>query len=143
MVIRYYSDHWTVSSTILVQILSMLCKMSHSDDEGMLPSQYLLASMGEIPGPDHKYPSDQDDFYRDGYGRFCTSFFLLSPSKEIFNHYKTVLNIEGRFDSLLMEQNLPNYDYRRSGPTPWREIELSEYRIGERQRFRSKGSKYA
>ena len=58
MVIRYYSDHWTVSSTILVQILSTLFKISHSDDEGMLPSQYLLASNGEIPGPDHKYPSD-------------------------------------------------------------------------------------
>jgi len=37
-------------------IVNTLHNATHLDDRGMLPSQYLLASMGEIPGPDHKYP---------------------------------------------------------------------------------------
>jgi len=39
-----------------VNIVNTLRDVTHLDDEGMLPSQYLLASMREIPGPDHKYP---------------------------------------------------------------------------------------
>ena len=41
-----------------VNIVNTLRDVTHLDDEGMLPSQYLLASMGEIPGLDYKYPSD-------------------------------------------------------------------------------------
>ena len=35
-------------------IVNTLHNVTHLDDEGMLPSQYILASMGKIPGPDHK-----------------------------------------------------------------------------------------
>ena len=44
-------------------IVNTLHNVTHLGDEGVFPSQYLLTSMGEIPGPDHKYPPDWDDFY--------------------------------------------------------------------------------
>lgn len=39
-------------------IVNTLHNVTRLGDEGMLPSQYLTVSMGEIPGPDHKYPPD-------------------------------------------------------------------------------------
>ena len=89
-------------------------------DEGSVPPHYLLASTGEIPNADHKYPPDWDDFKNPG--TFCAGFFLLEPSLEVFRYFKKILALPGRFDSTFPEQNLMNYAHRWDGPMPWKQI---------------------
>ncbi|KAF2810940.1 nucleotide-diphospho-sugar transferase, partial [Mytilinidion resinicola] len=103
------------------QIMPTLTNVTAKDDEPDLPENYLLASFGETFNEDHGYPPDWDHGLKK-YGKFCAGFFILKPSETIFNYYKALLDIEGRFDSKYMEQNLLNYAHRWDGAMPWREI---------------------
>ena len=91
------------------------------DDEPALPDTYMLGSIGEVAGADHEYPPTwETGLKKKGY--FCAGFFLLQPSKELFNYYTALLDIPMRFDPKYMEQNLLNYAHRWDGPMPWKEI---------------------
>ncbi|KAF2756921.1 nucleotide-diphospho-sugar transferase [Pseudovirgaria hyperparasitica] len=87
------------------------------DDEAPLPEKYLLASTAEVEGPDHSFPPTDEEVRNPDY--FCAGFFMLAPSKEMYEHVVSVMNIEDRFSPLYMEQNLLNYVHRRDGPMPW------------------------
>ncbi|KAI9654629.1 MAG: hypothetical protein M1821_005836 [Bathelium mastoideum] len=89
-------------------------------DEGNVPSHFLLASTGELAKAEHKYPPDQDDFKNPGV--FCAGFVLLEPSLVMFQYFKSILALPGRFDSTFPEQNLMNYAHRWNGPMPWKQI---------------------
>ncbi|KAF2465004.1 nucleotide-diphospho-sugar transferase [Lindgomyces ingoldianus] len=91
-------------------------------DEPDLPSQYLLASVGETKNYNHTWPPTKPtDFERPDY--FCAGFFLLSPSLELFKYYTALLDIKNRFDTRYMEQSLLNYAHRPDGPMPWKEVD--------------------
>jgi len=50
---------------------------------------------------------------------------VLKPDLQMLNYYLSVLNIENRYDSTLMEQNLLNYVHRREsegGNMPWTQL---------------------
>ena len=91
------------------------------DDESPSPETYVLASMPEVnpihaPNP----TADNGDFKDPNY--FNAGFFLFSPSRKLFEHYKSVMNIPHRFDPRYPEQNLLNYVHRRNGSMPWQEL---------------------
>jgi alpha-N-acetylglucosamine transferase len=89
------------------------------DDEPDLPEEYLLCSFMEIQGKQHDWPpSDRRRFP----GYFNAGFFMLKPSKKLFNYFAGLLDIENRFDPAFMEQNLLNYAHRWQGAMPWKEI---------------------
>lgn len=97
---------------------------SSPSDEGELPEQYLLATIPEA-NPFHHYPPKaEDNDYKDP-DYFNAGFFIFSPDKILFEHFKKVLSIQGRFDPKYMEQNLLNYVFRRQGKMPWVEMEYS------------------
>ncbi|KAK0386617.1 hypothetical protein NLU13_6452 [Sarocladium strictum] len=89
------------------------------NDEPDLPEDYLLCSFMEISGTSHDWPpSDRGRFP----GYFNGGFFMLKPSKKIFNYFVGLLDIPHRFNPEFMEQNLLNYAHRWDGPMPWKEI---------------------
>ena len=46
-------------------------------------------------------------------------FFVLQPSRTLFEYYEALLQTEGRFDTGFMEMALLNYAHRHDGPMPW------------------------
>lgn len=93
-------------------------------DEGTLPEQYVLGTFAEA-NPFHAYPptAENGDFKDPEY--FNAGFFVFSPSKTMFDHYTTVMDIEGRWDPRWPEQNLLNYIHRREGKMPWQHIDTA------------------
>lgn len=98
--------------------------VKHPADEGYLQKDYVLASMPEA-NPFHKYPplAAQGDFKDPDY--FNAGFFVFAPSADMFNHYRTVMELEGRFDPRYPEQNLLNYVHRKDGRVPWQHMDTS------------------
>lgn len=91
----------------------------HKNDEPDLPENYLFCSFMEISGNNHDWPpSDRGRFP----GYFNAGFFMLKPSKKIFDYYIGLLNIPNRFSPEYPEQNLLNYAHRWDGAMPWKEI---------------------
>ncbi|KAL9101452.1 MAG: hypothetical protein Q9163_003283 [Psora crenata] len=84
--------------------------------EAAVPEKYMLAAQAQQTDWEHPYPPDPDNEY------FGAGFFLAMPSQGIFEYYLSVLQIEGLFDTGMMEQNLLNYAHRRDGPMPWTEV---------------------
>ncbi|ORY09917.1 nucleotide-diphospho-sugar transferase [Clohesyomyces aquaticus] len=103
------------------QIAPRLHNASNPEDEPDIPDDYLLASIGEVAGADHQYPPDWDHGLKK-HGYFCAGFFMLKPSKKIFDYYTGILDIKDRFNPEYMEQNLLNYAHRWDGPMPWKEL---------------------
>ena len=46
-------------------------------------------------------------------------FFVLRPSRTLFEYYEALLQTEGMFDSSFMEMALLNHAHRHDGPMPW------------------------
>lgn len=91
-------------------------------DEAPLPLQYVFAGGPEVNGIEHHWPPSraQNDFIHPD---TCNlGFVLLSPSRELFDHYISILKIKNRFSSATMEQSLLNYAHRLDGPMPRRFI---------------------
>ena len=84
-------------------------------DEAPQPSQYLMAGNGNT-NVHTDYPTPRS-------GKLNGGFILLGPSLEAYNYYMSVLNIENRFDSASMEQNLWNYAHRLNGNMPWQQVD--------------------
>lgn len=94
------------------------------DDEAPLPSEFVMASVPET-NHEHGYPpkDEANDFPNINY--MNAGFFVLKPDVKMLEYYLSVLNIEDRFDSSLMEQNLLNYAHRREsegGNIPWMQL---------------------
>ncbi|KAF2252809.1 glycosyltransferase family 8 protein, partial [Trematosphaeria pertusa] len=91
------------------------------DDEQPLPEKYAFAGIPEM-SHEHGYPptDEHHDFMNINY--FNGGFFVFQPSLEAFNYYTSLLQIPGRFDPSMMEQNLLNYAHRRDGNMPWQQL---------------------
>lgn len=106
------------------QIANTSHNISNPSDEPSIPSDYLLASIGEVASDDHAFPPDWDHGLKKP-GYFCAGFFMLKPNKQIFDYYIALLDIPNRFNPEYMEQNLLNYAHRWDGPMPWKELQYS------------------
>jgi alpha-N-acetylglucosamine transferase len=89
------------------------------DTDVDLPETYMMGSYGQIIGP-HAWPPPPEDHHLPGY--FNAGFFILRPSRRVFDYFVNLLDAEGRFEPDYPEQNLLNYAFRWDGPMPWREI---------------------
>ncbi|KAE8454274.1 hypothetical protein EG329_005199 [Mollisiaceae sp. DMI_Dod_QoI] len=85
------------------------------EKEAALPSTYLLASLPEVLHVIHTYPPH-------AWKNFNAGFFMLSPSRTLFNYYLSILNITNKFDPTYPEQNLLNYAHREWGNMPWQRL---------------------
>lgn len=89
------------------------------DDEGPLPNKFLFAARidnGGVGGEKHDVPPPNANYLNAG-------FILLAPDKAMYEHLVTVMQIENRYRTTLMEQDMLNYVFRREGPLPWRELD--------------------
>lgn len=94
-------------------------KKEIKQDEGPLPKQWLFAGRSENGGQggfDHFVPPIQTNYANGG-------FFMVAPQQEMYDHLMNLMQIEGRFDTHFMEQDMLNYVFRRDGPMPWRELD--------------------
>jgi alpha-N-acetylglucosamine transferase len=87
------------------------------NDEAPLPLTYSFAARPDMWGYDHPIPptSPESNYLNSG-------FFVFSPSTALFEYYKSLLSLEGRFDPRFPEQNLFNYAHREEGNMPWRHL---------------------
>jgi alpha-N-acetylglucosamine transferase len=56
---------------------------------------------------------------------FSAGFWLAAPSKELYDHFLSVMNHYRRFDPHTMEQSLLNYVFRNEGAMPWKELDYT------------------
>lgn len=65
-------------------------------------------------------PPGQEFYEKDNY--MNAGFFVLHPSKDLFDYYITLLDTPEQFDSAYPEQNLLNCAHRTDGPMPWQDL---------------------
>lgn len=92
------------------------------DGEAALPKTYLLASLSEVWDSSHEFPPKEGTGLKT-IGYMNAGFFLLAPSIDAFNHYKSYLEIPDSFDPKYPEQNLLNKIHDWKGPMPWTEVD--------------------
>jgi alpha-N-acetylglucosamine transferase len=81
--------------------------------EALMPQQYVLAGVTDNEGPGNTHSAT----VKPG-SRLNGGFFVLQPSRTLFEYYESLLETEGRFDSSFMEMALLNYAHRHDGPMP-------------------------
>lgn len=87
------------------------------DSEEPLPETYLLASLPETSDSNHDFPPSNINTPENMNG----GFFMMAPDLVMFEHMKSIMDIEDAFDRKYMEQSLINYVHRKDGPMPWKE----------------------
>lgn len=88
------------------------------EDEGALPSQYIIAAQRAFTHRKHSYPPEIYDSIE-----MSSGFVVLQPSRELFSHYMKLLQIPHRVGVTSPDQDLLQYAHRRNGPMPWADIE--------------------
>ena len=104
------------------------------EDEGQLPSKYMLAAQGAFERRIHSYPPEKRDS-----GNLSSGFYVCHPSLEVFEYYMKLMTIPNRLRTNSQDQDLFHYAHRWDGPMPWTEIQyfwtttwpsMREYRKG-------------
>lgn len=93
-------------------------------DEGHIPSTYSMASAPESKW-EHKFPPTEANHDFPNFNYLNAGFFVFKPDLEMLDYYLRILNIPGRFDPKMPEQNLLNYAHRREGSMPWTDLSNS------------------
>lgn len=86
-----------------------------------LPSEYMIAGIHDAWIEQFMPPPDDLVFYQKG-SYMNAGFFVLHPSKAVFDYYNALLDVPDQFDSAYPEQNLLNCAHRTDGPMPWQYI---------------------
>jgi alpha-N-acetylglucosamine transferase len=82
------------------------------------PQKYLMAGIHDIWIEQNKKPLENETFYEvDHY--MNAGFFVISPSKEMFGFYLSLLENPVPFNLKYPEQNLLNFAHRTDGQMPW------------------------
>ncbi|KAK0387312.1 hypothetical protein NLU13_5625 [Sarocladium strictum] len=89
------------------------------DDEPELPDEYLFCTFEELDQGQHDWPASDKSR---AHGYFNGGFFMLKPSRKMYDYYLGIMDIKDRFPAIFMEQAMLNYAHRWDGPMPWREI---------------------
>lgn len=88
---------------------------------GQLPDSYMIAGIHDRWMEQFMQPPPGQEFYeKDNY--MNAGFFVLHPSKDLFDYYITLLDTPEQFDSAYPEQNLLNCAHRTDGPMPWQDL---------------------
>jgi alpha-N-acetylglucosamine transferase len=88
-------------------------------DEAPLPSTYLFTGVSDT-GPGHAFPPTEGNDINGG-------FWLIRPDLTLFNYYRSLMDIKGRFDTTFMEQSMLNYAHRRDGNMPWTAFPMGKW----------------
>ncbi|KAI9761308.1 MAG: hypothetical protein M4579_001098 [Chaenotheca gracillima] len=102
------------------QTFNTLDNVTETTGKITVPENYIFAGIGEVENEKHKYPPDWSDFKNQG--RFNGGFFLLGPSRQMFEYYMSILDTPNSFDSTYMEQTLLNHAHSLNGSMPWKEL---------------------
>ncbi|KAJ5107269.1 hypothetical protein N7456_003944 [Penicillium angulare] len=86
-----------------------------------MPSQYMIAGTHDSWTEWALTSFPDQDFY-DGENYMDKGFFVLRPSKALFEYYMEILSGWGEFESEYPEQDLLNYAHRLDGPMPWQQL---------------------
>jgi alpha-N-acetylglucosamine transferase len=85
-------------------------------DEPALPLDYMFAGRPDMFRADHDIPPPEANYLNAG-------FFVLRPSRALFEYYLGLMQIEGRFGGGFVEQDMFNYAHRRAGNMPWKSLQ--------------------
>ena len=105
-----------------------------TEDEGDLPSEYMVAAQAAFERREHSYPPDPKDS-----GDLTSGFYICHPSLELFDYYMRLMKIPNRLRVNSLDQDLMHYAHRRDGPMPWTDVEytwtttwpsMKEYQMG-------------
>ncbi|KAJ5683865.1 uncharacterized protein N7477_000210 [Penicillium maclennaniae] len=95
-----------------------------SAELGTIPERYLMAASPESLQRDHDYPFlDGDNTVK----HFNGGLFMYSPSTEVFEYYKSLLDHPELYYTGSPDQDLINYAHRWGGPMPWKRLHSSWY----------------
>jgi alpha-N-acetylglucosamine transferase len=93
----------------------------NSEIADQLPYEYMIAGIHD-PWMEQFMPPPEDMvFYKKG-SYMNAGFFVLYPSKPVFDYYGALLDLPDQFDSAYPEQNLLNCAHRTDGPMPWQYV---------------------
>ena len=96
-----------------------LPKNTTSDDR--VPDLYMIAGIHDPWVEKNLPPVASNEFYElNNY--MNAGFFVLHPSKALFDYYSVLLHTPDRFDSAYPEQNLLNCAHRTDGRMPWQDL---------------------
>ncbi|KAJ5688806.1 nucleotide-diphospho-sugar transferase [Penicillium macrosclerotiorum] len=93
----------------------------HPDLIDKLPPEYMIAGTHDLWIEQYMPPPENMVFYEAG-SYVNAGFFVLSPSKAMFDYYDAILDIPQQFEPNYPEQNLLNYAHRSNGPMPWQSV---------------------
>ncbi|CRG91421.1 hypothetical protein PISL3812_08469 [Talaromyces islandicus] len=85
------------------------------------PQKYMIAGIHDHWMEENKRPPENETFYElDHY--MNAGFFVVSPSKEMFEYYLSLLDQPDAFNMDYPEQNLLNFAHRTDGQMPWQDL---------------------
>lgn len=90
---------------------------AYKTDEGDQPRDYVFAGTPSLR-QGHAYPPTKDDENLGGHW-VNGGFWVMRPSKDLFEYYNRVLHIQDRFGTYYPEECLLNYVHRNGGNMPW------------------------
>ncbi|KAJ5368917.1 nucleotide-diphospho-sugar transferase [Penicillium cataractarum] len=86
-----------------------------------LPEHYMIAGIHDPWMELNMPPVKGQEFYEKN-NYMNAGFFVLSPSKPLFDYYVSILDTPDQFDSAYPEQNLLNCAHRTDGSMPWQDL---------------------
>jgi alpha-N-acetylglucosamine transferase len=86
------------------------------EDEAGMPSTYVLAGVVDNWGTGGHPAEIKPESDLNG------GFLVLRPDQELFDYYKSVLELDGRVYKGFMEMSLLNYAHRGDGNMPWKAL---------------------
>ena len=96
-------------------------KSTMKEDEGPQPESYVFAGTASLSG-NHGFPPREAEMYLGHWAN--AGFWIIHPSKDLYNHYLTVLSIPDRFQTFFPEEGLLNYVHRDGGNMPWLQLDF-------------------
>ncbi|KIM92685.1 hypothetical protein OIDMADRAFT_65011, partial [Oidiodendron maius Zn] len=100
--------------------------ISHTPDNiGLppLPETYMIAGLHDRWIEQNIPPKPREGGFYAVNNYMNAGFFVMSPSKAMFEYYLALLDIPDKIDLTYPEQNLLNYVHRTAGRMPWRSLE--------------------
>lgn len=86
-----------------------------------MPASYMIAGIHDPWVEQYLPPVPDKEFYQKN-NYMNAGFFVLHPSKDLFDYYSALLDKPDAFDSAYPEQNLLNCAHRTDGQMPWQDL---------------------
>ena len=86
-----------------------------------VPASYMIAGIHDPWVEQFLPPVPGNEFYQKN-NYMNAGFFVLHPSKDLFDYYSALLDTPDAFDSAYPEQNLLNCAHKTNGRMPWQDL---------------------